>query len=261
MLAAPLASAQEIDPDCPEDPGDEAQAQAAAGQWFAKGEKLAKKGKHERALGAFLCAYALAPHPAPIFNAGQAAAAAGDDETALKMLRQYLQIAPAGPMAGLAREQVADLEAKLGVAPEPPAAVEEQSSQPPPPEPVEQELPWEQPAPEPEEPVDEGLGAVTITGAVLTAVGAAGVVAGTVLQLMAGKAVEDGQATEYYAEFEDQKRKVDAFQKGALAGFIAGGALLVTGVILIAVDGGGEAPAAEVSLAPSPGGVLVTGTF
>ena len=263
VLAAPMAFAQEIHPDCPEDPGDEEQVQEAAGEWFAKGEKLVKKKKYNKAIGAFMCAYALAPHPAPIFNAGQAAASAGDDQTALKMLRQYLQIAPDGPMAGLARQQVAELEAKLGVAPPPPPPAVEAQQQPPPPpsEPPAQELPWEQPEPEPEEPVDEGPGALMVTGGVMVGVGAAGAIVGAVLQGLAGKEVKDGEATDSYDYFAEQEDKVDGYQKGAMVCFIAGGALLVTGVVLMVADGGGEEPAAEVSLAPAPGGVLVRGTF
>jgi hypothetical protein len=263
VLAAPMAFAQEIHPDCPEDPGDEEQAQAAAGEWFAKGEKLVKKQKYNKALGAFMCAYALAPHPAPIFNAGQAAASAGDDQTALKMLRQYLQIAPDGPQAGLARQQVAELEAKLGVAPlpPPPAAGSAQPQPPPPQEQPEQELPWEQPEPEPEEPADEGAGPLTITGAVLVGVGAAGAAVGGVLQGLAGKAVKDGEATDDYGFFTEQEDKVDGYQKGALVCFIAGGALIATGIVLIVADSKDEEPATEVSLAPAPGGVLVQGTF
>lgn len=261
MLAAPMAFAQEIHPDCPEDPGDEEQTQAAAGEWFAKGEKLVKKGKYDKAMGAFMCAYALAPHPAPIFNAGQAAASGGDDQTALKMLRQYLQIAPDGPMAGLARQQVAELEEKLGVAPAPPPPVAAAEQPPLPQEPAAQEVPWDEPEPEPEEPVDEGAGPLTITGGVLLGVGAAGAVVGGVLQGLAGKAVKDGEATDDYGYFTEQEDKVDSYQKGAMVCFIAGGVLMVTGVVLIAVDSGGEQPAAEVSLAPAPGGVLVQGTF
>lgn len=262
ILAAPLAFAQGVHPDCPQDPGDEQQAQAEASRWFGQGEQLVKQGKFNEGMGAFLCAYALAPHPAPIFNAGQAAASGGDDENAVKLLRQYVMIAPDGPMAPTARAQLAELEARGAGAPPPPMPVEpvEQPEPPPPPE-EEEEEPWDVPEEQPEPEDDGGSGALTTAGVVLVVVGAAGVVVGAVLQGLAGKAVKDGEATDDYDVFKDQKDMVDGYQKGALAGFIAGGVLAVTGVILIAVDGGGEEPAAEVSLSPAPGGLVLGGTF
>lgn len=264
LLAAPLAFAQGVHPDCPQDPGDEQAAQNEASNWFQRGELLVKQQKFQEGMGAFLCAYALAPHPAPIFNAGQAAASGGDDENAVKLLRQYVMIAPDGPMAPIAREQLAELEAKGAGAPPPPVVpVEQPVEQPPPPaeeEPAE-EAPWDEPEPQPEPAADTGGGAMKTAGVVLVVVGAGGVVAGAVLQGLAGKAVKDGEAADDYDVFKDQKDMVDGYQKGALVGFIVGGALAVTGVILLAVDSGGEEPSAEISLAPAPGGLVLRGTF
>jgi hypothetical protein len=263
VLAAPSVFAQGLHPDCPADPGNEEQTKAAAGVWFAKGEELIKQQLYLDGVGAFLCAYALAPHPAPIFNAAQAAASAGDKEQALKLLRQYLMMAPSSPLADVARQQAADLEAQ-GIGEPPPAMV------PPPPDPAQQpiveaeptaeeEKPWDEPAPVPED--SGGIGPLGTTGWVFFGVGAATVVTGAVLQGLAGKAVKDGEATDDYGVFAEQKDKVDGFQKGAIVCFIAGGLLAVSGIVMVAVDGGGEEPAAEISLSPAPGGLVVGGTF
>jgi tetratricopeptide (TPR) repeat protein len=260
VLAGSGAYAQALHPDCPDDPGDEEQTKAVAGEWFAKGEALVKQAQYDQALGAFMCAYALVPHPAPVFNAAQAARSGGDHETALKLLRQYLMIAPVGPLSDLARQQIAEYDAKgLGGAPPPPPPVAPGTPVELPPE--EEEKPWDQPEPEPTE-EEGGVGTVGTVGWVFFGVGLATAAAGGVLQGLAGKAVSDGEATDDYAFFADQKDKVDAFQKGAIACFIAGGALLTTGIVMVVVDkGGGEEPAAEISLAPTPGGLVLQGAF
>jgi hypothetical protein len=261
-LATGSAAAQEIHPDCQEDVESDEMAQAEAGKWFAKGEELVTKNKPDKAIGAFLCAYALAPHPAPVFNAAQAALSGGKTKIAITYFKQYLSMAPTGPLAEQARKELEKLEG--------PAAEPAQEAPPPivavdtgPPAPVhdDYETPWEVPEPEVEA-EDEGTGPVAITGWVFVGVGAAGLVTGAVLQGLAGKAVTDGEAMNEYLVFKDQQDKVDGLQKGALIGFIAGGALVAAGIVMIAVgDDDEESPAAEISLSPTPGGLSIGGTF
>jgi tetratricopeptide (TPR) repeat protein len=261
-LAAGSVSAQEIHPDCPDVETDE-EAQDQAGKWFGKGEKLVNKGKYDKALGAFLCAYALAPHPAPVFNAAQAARSGGKNEVALTYFRQYLSMAPDGPLAEQARKEVAELEEVLGgqpVEPMPAAPVSTAPVEPTPAVTSDTELPWEVPEPEVVE-EDEGPNPLAVTGWVFFSVGLAGVAAGGVLQGLAGKAETDGEATSDYAYFEEQVDKVDGFQKGALAGFIAGGALIATGLVLVVASGKGDEEEATVSVSPAPGGLSMGGTF
>jgi hypothetical protein len=262
LLVTGPAVAQEIHPDCPEDFETEAQAQAAAGEWFTKGERLIEREDYDQSLASFLCAFALAPHPAPVFNAAQAALLGGKDSTAVLYFKQYLGMAPAGPMAEEARKQLAELE---GPAPEPtpPPVTENAAAEPPPPAPAEADFdaPWE--VPEEETPEEEpGPPGVVVAGWVFVGLGAAGVVTGAVLQGLAGKALEDGEAMNRYEGFEDQQAKVDKLQTGALVGFIAGGVLVGGGIAMIAIGGGGDDEGAvEVTVSPAPGGLSVGGTF
>lgn len=262
LLVTGSARAQEIHPDCPEDVETDEQAQELAGEWFAKGEKLAKKKKFDKSLGAFLCAFALAPHPAPVFNAAQAALSGGKTDVAITYFKQYLSMAPTGQYADQARKGLAELEgtpAESEPTPAPPVAIVGEG--PPLPTEADDETPWEEPEPEVAD-EDEGPSALAITGWVLVGVGGAGLVTGAVLQGLAGKAVSDGEVMNEYVVFKDQQDKVDRLQKGALVGFIAGGALTVVGIVMVVVSSGDdEEPDAEITLAPAPGGLSIGGTF
>ncbi len=70
------------------------------------------------------------------------------------------------------------------------------------------------------------------------------------------------KADRAYAKNRDVKRRMKSFQNGAYAGFAAGGGLLVTGVTLLVVGGTkDERDGINLTLAPTPSGVLLKGRF
>ena len=102
-------------------------------------------------------------------------------------------------------------------------------------------------------------------GYVSLGLGGAGVVAGTVLQILAGK-VAIGDATE--AEDYDEYRRLDdqrqAYQIGAVVGFAVGGAAIGAGLAMIMMAKKGERETPEglsISVVPGVGTVTVIGRF
>jgi hypothetical protein len=250
LLVATAVGAQDrIAADCPERPATEGKARQLAGRWFSRGQAAVEEANWEGALGAFLCSYRLVSHPAGLFNAAQAARSMKDDATARDLLERYLALAPDADLAPRAREQLAG----LGPAPEPE------------PEPDAEPTPEPEPEPEPE-PIPEQTGEpgpnLAVPGYVVLAVGGAGLVAGAVLQGLAGVAQGKGEETDDYGTFSDEKSRLEGLQTGAIVSFVAGGVLVGTGIALILVDRSrrGDEPV-SVSLRPLPGGMALGGTF
>ena len=251
VLAASEVSAQEVSPECPERPENEAKARKLAGKWFSRGEVLVEEKRYTEALGAFGCSLRMVEHPATLMNAGQAAQLAGNKKAAHSHYHRYLELEPNGARADEARVHVAAFEIELAPEPEPDEEM-------PPPEP--------EPEPEPEEamppePVDDGPN-LKVIGGVLLGVGGAGLILGAVFQGLAVKARSNGEDTSDYAQFQDQKDSMKSFQVGAIVSFAVGAAAAATGMIMLAA---GEKNTSEgeisVRLDPYPGGLALKGTF
>jgi F0F1-type ATP synthase membrane subunit c/vacuolar-type H+-ATPase subunit K len=179
---------------------------------------------------------------------------------ALKLLRRYLKIAPQGRMSGEARKLIAELE----------DLQEKQQQQ------LELEMP-----PNPTstvtgnvdgyETVDLQMARATRDKRLLTAgtismgLGGAGVVAGIVLQILAGKtARSDAEQAGDYDEYQrlDDERK--SYQIGAVVCFAVGAVAIGAGVAMIMVAKKGERARGsdiKISLVPGLGGVRVVGRF
>jgi len=262
LLLTRAAVSQELPPDCPERPVDGDSATALANTWFKKAEAAYAEKRYGEAVRAFRCSLRMVEHPATYYNAAQAALMAEDKPSALEFFRRNLELAPDGKSAAEVELEIADLEQEL----EPSAPAQPMTG----PSTADEEQPEAEPEAEPEpEPEPEpgpdlaaGPNGVKVAGIVLAAVGAAGAVTGAVLQGMAGKAKTDSEEAEWLADFRDAEDRMSSFQKGAYVGFFVGGALLVTGVIMIAVDGDDEASdGAEVAVTPAPSGIVLTGRF
>ncbi len=262
MLAGFAATAQDLPANCPSKPTKEKAARVLAGKWFKKAERAYAKRRFKRSVRAFRCSMRMAEHPVVYSNAAQAAVLAEDKESALEFYRRYLELAPDSDSAEDVKIKIAELEKELGIQAEPvPVPV-------PVPVPEPEVIPEPEVEPEPEiepEPETEptvGLDPLKVTGITLTGVGAAFVVTGAILQGMAGKAKTDSEEAEWMNDFNKAESQMESYQKVAYVGFIAGGAVLVTGVILWAVSGrDDEQGDAAVGLALWPSGLLLKGRF
>jgi len=138
--------------------------------------------------------------------------------------------------------------------------------------PVSATLPAPAPAePEPPAPDDGGSGTLTIVGIVVGGVGVAGLVAGGVLGAMTLSEVSEAEDDDALCGSDKEctdagREQIDAAEGkgiGSTILFVAGGAMLVTGVVLAAMDVS-SAPndVALVPLAgPEGGGMLLRGWF
>ena len=76
---------------------------------FQRGEQLAAAGRYADAYAEFATGYELSPRPLFLFNMGECANQNSDVARARKAYLAYLQTAPTGSMADIARERVAAL--------------------------------------------------------------------------------------------------------------------------------------------------------
>jgi hypothetical protein len=112
--------------------------------------------------------------------------------------------------------------------------------------------------------MDEGVKPLAASGYTMVAIGGVGLVVGAVLQGMAGAAQGDGEETDSYVAFKDDKARMESLQTGAIVSFAVGGALAVTGAVMLIVKGRGdkrERAGSGVSLGAFPGGAAVGGRF
>lgn len=84
----------------------------AAKARFNEGVKLYAKKRYDRALAAFLQAYALTKNPAILFNLGQTSLKLGDPLRALRSFEQFLKDAPNAPPDQRTRAQTGITEAR-----------------------------------------------------------------------------------------------------------------------------------------------------
>jgi tetratricopeptide (TPR) repeat protein len=91
---------------CPEPSSDEKQNKETAGKWFGEAEGFVQMGKYAEAVGAYACSYRFVKHPNTLFNMGQAALTAGNDELALSIFEQYLSENADGPFADKCRLRI-----------------------------------------------------------------------------------------------------------------------------------------------------------
>lgn len=236
-------------------PGLSAAAAASDFQpFFQSGVRLHKAMDFERALEQFQLARAQ-PHSADedvqvslyqgilLFELGQEAEAAEAFRTALSVRPQAALPVAVSPRIQLSFEKERAALAKLSP-PAPPAKAEPEAPKPAPAAAVVEKSP------------SPSRGR-TIGGAVLTGLGAASVVVGAIAYGSAWAnypKVERGEATRAEAE------EVDLDAKAGVGLLVAGGVLLVPGVVLLALPDGSSA---TVTLAPGRGGAsaCLSGTF
>jgi hypothetical protein len=250
---------------CPDKPVDEASQKALARIWFDKGDKLAEEEKYVDSLGAYNCSLRMIEHPATKFNAAQAAHLAGQSALAIEILEDVLKKTNDQQTAKEAVEFIQTInEERSDKVPEPAKPVEtaDSASEEPledqpelEPEPIHEIVPAPRLAPEP----GSKTGPEWLRTVGYVAVGASGaaLVTGSVLQILAGSAKKTTGDTVDYDEYEEAKSSLDRYQLGATVSFIAGGVILGAGVAMLWLDSDKGENSANVSVAPTPRGVLV----
>lgn len=104
------ADAAEVAATCPEPSPDEAENREMAKQWFGEAQGYVEMGKYGEAVGAYACSYRFVNHPNTLYNMGQAALTAGNDELALSMFGEYLADNPDGEFASKCRIRMTAIE-------------------------------------------------------------------------------------------------------------------------------------------------------
>ncbi len=252
LLFSPLAIAQEIADKCPQKPEDQESATALAKVWFDKGDRLAAEKKYKEATKAFLCANTIIEHPSAVYNAAQAAMLGGEHATALALFKEWQMTATDDDRSARhAEKHIAKLEALIGEEEE----EEEEEEAPIPQEPDVVDIPVEETfvvAPLDEKPAENknknNRAKLATAGWISLAAGGAGLIAGSVLQGLSGKAAQDADRTEKWSEFETLQKRTDDFQKGAIVGFAIGGVLTGAGVTMIVLAKGNSDQGAHVEI-------------
>ena len=128
-------------------------------------------------------------------------------------------------------------------------------------------------APEPDTPpdpdaVDQSGGGVLTLGIVTASVGGVGLIVGSIFGILTftTESAADDICPETNCATQDGLDKHDqafTFSVVSTIGFVAGGVLAAAGILMIALAPGGEdgADSASLSIGPTPGGVMVNGTF
>ncbi len=260
-----LAVGQEISETCPEQPMDDESARVLAKMWFDRGNNLVESHKYREAAKAYLCSNMMVEHPSTLYNSARAARLGGDLANALELFRAVEMLSPDEDTSGEVAEQIAELEELVGESEEMasvqvPVEIPEEEAEPEP-EPMMQQKPQPAVTPPKEDAGGEQRSALAPTGWATLIGGGAGLVLGAVFQGLAGKAKSDAESTQNGHDFEDYQNKIKTFQKGALAGFIAGGVLAGAGITMIVLSRSDKRQNEQASLIVGYNSITIVGSF
>lgn len=214
-------------------------------------------GEFEKALTTFQQAYELYPDPDILYNIAQSHRKLGQHEKAIETYKAYLRNKPDAPDRGEVAEQINELTAviesqkrareKPPEGTRAPAAAEAERPQ----VPVVVSDADQSPSP----PWYTDYGGWSLAGA-----GAAAIAVGTGLQLSAHSLESDLPGTPE-SERNALRDRVRSRRTIAAIGVVGGGALLVGGIVKLALRKGSERRGTAVSLAVGPGFAGVAGSF
>jgi hypothetical protein len=191
--------------------------------------------KYNEAVDEYQKAYEIGGDPAMLYNVAQSYRLADQLTDALRFYRRYLQRSPNARNRDDVERKIADLEKTVEDRRKAAAATA--------PPPVTPAPPVTPPPPAPETPVvDEGSPGLRVAGIVVASIGGAALIGAAVTGKLAqskGETLsEDSSKGKTFDPSLESSGKT--LNKVAIASVIAGGALAVTGVILILVSGGGD---------------------
>jgi hypothetical protein len=191
----------------------------------------------------------IVPHENTVFNISHIADASPDKKKVRALLDDFLTSSSQGMESDSIKKIKSDLESAFGEAGSNPLGPRHQQD----------------PAASPSghsPGVDSSTGALTTTSWVLLGAGAAGLVAGGILQGAAGFAQSNAEKAEAYDQFSREKEKMENLQTGALVGFVAGGVIAGTGLVFYFIAKGNEENSElEIAILPSARGLILQGRF
>jgi hypothetical protein len=253
--------------DCPKLPDDSTKAQILAGRLFEEAEKDYQESRPIEALKGFLCSLQIIQHENTLFNIAQIAKLSEHRTAILALLREFVSSTNGSTKVDPVRELIAELEKKEGEA-EPTGGDEDPDDAPPTevPPPIVSAVPESTASPSEDEdlpppPENNGL---KIAGWTVLGIGAAGLIAGGVMQGLAGSAQGRAETADTYPDFQDAESRMEGLQIGAIAGFAAGGTLIGTGLLLVLLsnrDRDSEQEPSAILLSPGIGGLSLGGRF
>jgi tetratricopeptide (TPR) repeat protein len=223
----------------------------------ASGQRHYELAEYAAAIADFKEAFRISDQPELLFNIAQAYRLSADCRQALTFYRTYLRRLPGAANAERVRARITEMEACAAKpAPEtpvtPPAtgAITTTASLPPPPPPPARGRTWK-------------------TWAGIGALGAGAIAAGAGVLFAARGSAKSDELRELCATScsGDDARAIEsagrAANRNATIGFVAGGALVAAGVVLIVLDhrGGGEPTGPAVSVVPGGGAATWTWSF
>jgi hypothetical protein len=252
--------------DCPEIPEDPVQAQIVAGNLFSEAEADYQASQPLKALKGFLCSHRIMPHENTLFNIVQISKLADHQATSVEILKDFISNVEAKHKTAPIEEIIAELEGRE-VEGEATGTEEtkttETEAQPPQPESTDGDSSdVAGGASEDAEQNPHSKEWMKVTGLSLVGVGAVALVAGSVFQLMAGKSQQKAEDTLSFNTFEDEEKRMQRFQTLAVVGFVSGGVLVGSGMVLWMLGRKSERlQSARMMLVPSFQGVVLTGRF
>ncbi len=256
----------------------DASLDAEARALFEAGQLAYQKGRFENALEYFSRAHELSQRPQLLYNIGSAADRLRKDEQALDAFRRYLEALPEAPNRGEVQSRIEVLEKTRArpTDPSPEGAVPVEEEAQPEPEGAEPEPSGEEaePALEPVEPVvvpdaestEPDADSAGGPGALAWIVAGTGVAlggAGAVLLVVGQGQISNVEEAERGSRWEDYESDADSGPTLATTGVVligVGAAALATGVVWLAVGGGGQSER-DASVAITPSGLLARGRF
>ncbi|MBN2344431.1 MAG: hypothetical protein JXR45_23245 [Deltaproteobacteria bacterium] len=267
MIGIPAkVAAWDPDTTCPKPPKDSTQTQIVAGDMFASAEQNYQENKPLDALKEFLCSHRIIQHENTLFNIAQISKLDENREKSIEILKDFVSHTQGNHIISPIQEIIDDLEEKsaaAGVSEPSDTDTEEESSaavedQPPKPKPAET-------APQNEPTVSTNTDStkrLRITGVVLMAVGGGALVTGSIFQGLASRAQGNAEETDNYSVFQKEQDDMQKYQTIALVGFIIGGVMAGTGMVLFLMSQKKEvAEPSNVVFVPTLQGVAVTGRF
>ena len=214
---------------------------ALAAFWFEQGKTQVDREAFGEAQRSFACSQAILPHPSTLYNLARAAEWAGDLDSALRALREYLDSNPAAENRSETERLAADIAGQI--------ELRDHSPPPPPPPP----------------PVERPVDAQRVAGWVMVGLAAAGAATGATMAGLAGyeqQQVDDAPDGVPWSTIAGREADRDDYLLGMGICLGIAGAAALTGILLLVLDED-EVPPVDIVPDVSPGGVglAVVGRF
>ncbi len=232
--------------ECGPPPESDEARRALAAYWFEQGRAQVDRGAFADAQRSFGCSQATIPHPSTLYNLARAADWAGDLDTALDALREYLEAAPDAENKAEAEELIVRISGDIALRDGSSSASSSSSSS---------SSPAAGPAHEPD--------AQDVLGWIAVGLAGAGAAAGVTLGAFAGYEqgkIDDAPDGVAYTVIADRESTRDDYLLGMGISFGVAGAAALAGILLLVLDD--DAP---VTVTPAPwsdgAGLALSGRF